>query len=306
MLSGIRHSFRSLPLFVPSLLIPGAVGAQQRCGVLPIHESREAHNIFGVQQELDLGDIEAEWLEKNQQVIPGGAFEGGVTAISNRLLSQITIPESERRIRIILIDIPEANSFSVGTSRIYITRKMIAVLRNDDELAGLLGHELEHILAHQNAVVVTQVFHDSLGVSSVSDRKDIAGKFERMLNGAEWNTAVMRAEVLRIQRQEEIHQYETDRFALCAMAAAGFSPRAYVELFDRFAETHGRRGNLLTDLLGMTTPNEKRLRTIYKSLRLLPKPCREIASPPSSAEFLAWREEVMAHPGLTFSQAGPR
>jgi predicted Zn-dependent protease len=63
---------------------------------------------------------------------------------------------------------------SVGPERIYISRKMVALLRNDDELAGSLGHELGHILAHQNATIVTQLFHEILGVNAVSVRKDIS------------------------------------------------------------------------------------------------------------------------------------
>ena len=79
-----------------------------------------------------------------------------------------------------------------------------------------------------------------------------------------------------------------------ASAAAGFSPRAYADLFDRFAATGGMRGNLLTDQLGITTAEERRLREIYKSLHSIPKPCREKPSLPGSPEFLKWQAEVTA------------
>jgi predicted Zn-dependent protease len=73
-------------------------------------------------------------------------------------------------------------SFSAGPERIYITRKMVALLRNDDELAGLLGHELGNFLMHQNAIVVSQLFHKILAVNAVSDRTDIPEKLRRMLD----------------------------------------------------------------------------------------------------------------------------
>jgi hypothetical protein len=59
---------------------------------------------------------------------------------------------------------------------------MVALLRNDDELAELLGHELGHILVHQNAIIVSQLFREILGVDVVSDRKDISDKLTRMFN----------------------------------------------------------------------------------------------------------------------------
>ena len=51
---------------------------------------------------------------------------------------------------------------------------MITLLKNDDELAGLPGHELGHMLARQNATIMSQLFRRILGVNAVSDRRDIS------------------------------------------------------------------------------------------------------------------------------------
>jgi predicted Zn-dependent protease len=283
----IRHGFAA---FVCCIFFVEAVAAQQKWPGLDLQKASKAHNIFSADQEMDLGDVEAELLEASFQVIRDREFTTHVTAISRRLLA--SLPATN--VRILLIDGPQAEAFSAGNSRIYITRKMVAMMRNDDELAGLLGHELAHILAHQNAFVVSQAFHDFLGVSSVGDRKDIADKFNRMLNSSRWNTNALPTTAPRIQWEDETDQYKADRFALYAAASAGFSPRAYAEFVDRFAATQGKRGNPLTDLFGITTPNERRLREIYKSLHSLPKSCREILPPTPSPEFTAWQAEVTA------------
>jgi len=190
------------------------------------------------------------------------------------------------------------NSFSVGAGRIYVTRKMVAFLRNDDELAGMLGHEMGHILTHQNAIEMTRTFHDILGVNSVSDRKDIFDKFNRMLDTIARDRGALVKTAERQEREEEPHQYEADRVALYAAAAAGFSPQAFVEFYDRLALTQGRTGNLLTDIFQVTKPGEKRLRELHKSETLLPASCREIAPAAPSAEFLAWQSEVIAYSGF--------
>jgi predicted Zn-dependent protease len=72
--------------------------------------------------------------------------------------------------------------------RIYITRKMVALLRNDGEFAGLLGHELGHILAHQNAIIASQLFRKILDVNVVSDRKDISDKLICMFKSIDRDT----------------------------------------------------------------------------------------------------------------------
>jgi len=83
---------------------------------------------------------------------------------------------------------------------------MITLLKNDDELAGLLGHELAHILAHQNAITVTQLFHQILGVNAVSDRTDISDKLMRILDSIDRDTKALHKAAQIIQRQEAIQQ----------------------------------------------------------------------------------------------------
>jgi Peptidase family M48 len=272
------------------------VCAQEKCPAPPALSASTQANIFNPQQELDLGDVEAGWLEKNYRVIHDDELAGRLNLINSRILAQL--PPTQLKFRVILIDSPVVNSFSVGAGRIYVTRKMVAFVRSDDELAGLLGHEMGHILTHQNAIEMTRKFHDFLGVDSVGDRRDIYDKFNRMLDSVGRNRDLLVKTVTREERQEEPHQYEADRVALYAVASAGFSSQAFVDFFDRLAQTHGKTGNLLTDFFGATKPDEKRLREMHKSQALLPAACGEIAPAAPSAEFLAWQSDVIAYSGL--------
>lgn len=282
-------------LFALAVLLGGAVRAQQPCSVTPALRIPTAAHIFSIQQERTLGDIEAELVESNYHAVHNEELAAHLNAIANRVLSQF--PPGQAWVRVILIDNPEANAFSVSPERIYITRKMVALLRNDDELAGLLGHELGHILMHENAIIVSQLFHEILGVNAVGDPKDISEKLRRMLDGIDRDRKLLRKAAQIIERQEGIRQNEADRVAVYASAAAGFSPQAYGELFDRSAGINGSSGSFLTDFFGETTSNLRRLREIKKTVRQLPRPCREIA-PATSAEFLTWQAAVISYPDL--------
>jgi len=282
-------------LFALTVLVGGTVRAQQSCSVTPALGIPTASNIFSAQQERDLGDVEAAWVETIYQVVHEDALTSHLNRVASRVQSQF--PRNQTPVHLILIDTPEAGSFSVAPDRIYITRKMVALLRDDDELAGLLGHELGHILMHENAIIVSQLFHEILGVNAVGDRKDISEKLRRMLDSIDRDTKSLRKAAQIIESQEGVRQYEADRVALYAAAAAGFSAQAYVELFDRSAGTNGGGGSVLTDFFGATTSNLRRLREINKTLRQLPPPCREIVPAPS-AEFLTWQAAVVSYPDL--------
>jgi predicted Zn-dependent protease len=247
-------------LFASTLLFTGAARAQQKCPAPPALSTPTGANMFNAQQELDLGDIEAELLEKDYRVIYDDELAARLNRISSRILAQL--PPTQLKLRIILIDSPIVNSFSFGAGRIYVTRKMIAFVRSDDEIAGLIGHEMGHILTHQNAIQVTREFHDILGVNAVGDRTDIFDKYNRLLDNFARDRSVALKTVERLQREEEPNQYEADRVALYAATAAGFSPQAFVAFFERYAQTRGKTGNFLSDFFGTTKPNEKRLREI--------------------------------------------
>jgi predicted Zn-dependent protease len=275
------------------VVVGSVVRAQQPCSVTPVLRIRTAANIFNAQQERTLGDIEAEWVESNYHPVHDAELAAHLNTVAGRILSQF--PPDRARVHIILIDTSEAESFSVGPERIYITRKMITLLKNDDELAGLLGHELGHILARQNAVIMSQLFRGILGVNTISDRKDISEMVTRLFANIDRDRKLLRKSAQIIETQEAIHQYEADRVALYASAAAGFSPRAFVDLFDRSANTNGKAGNLMTDIFAATTSDTRRLREIKKTLKRLPAPCREIV-PASSTEFRSWQASVSSYP----------
>jgi predicted Zn-dependent protease len=277
------------------LCVGEAVRAQQTCSVAVPIRAPAAADIFSAQQERILGDIEAEMVESSYHAAHDQELAVHLNAIAGRVLSQL--PHDQAPVRVILTDAPSAQSFSVGPERIYVSRKMVALLRNDDELAGLLGHELGHILAHQNATIVTQLFREILGVEAVSDRKDISEKLLLMFNDMDHDKKLLRKTDQIMQQQEGNRQNEADRVALYATAAAGFSPQAYAELFDRSAGTNDGTGSVLTDFFGTTTSDVRRLREIKKALKQLPRPCREIV-PAVSPEFHTWQAAVLAGPDL--------
>jgi len=289
----IRLPFPSFGyLFVLVLLVGNEVWAQQPCTSIPALKSQAVSSIFGSEQERMLGDIEAQFVEQNYLVLHDDESAAHLNTVARRIFSQL--PSEQMRVRIILIDTQEPESFSVGPERIYLARKMIRLLKNDDELAGLLGHELGHILTHQNAIMVSALFHEILRVNSVSDRKDISEKFTRLLDSIDGNKKMLWKASQVMERQEAIDQYEADRVAIFASAAAGFSAQAFLDLFERSAGTNGRKGNLMTDFFATTTSDETRLREIKKTLMQLPKPCREIAVA-SSKEFRTWQAAILSN-----------
>jgi len=273
----------------------GAARAQQQCSVTPEFKIARAANIFNPQQERLLGEVEAEEVEKAYAAVHDEDLEAHLNAVASRLMSPVR--SDQRRVYVALIDAPEANAFSVGSDRIYITRRLVALLRNDDELAGVLGHELGHIELHQNAVTVSRLFRQILGTTFVADRKDIAEKFGQMMASIDRDPKMLQSATRIIESQKGFNEFAADRFALYASARAGFSPQAVLELLERTEGTKGKARNFLGDFDGATNANQRRLREAGKALRGLPRACREI-TPADAGEFRTWQAAVNSYSEL--------
>jgi len=272
--------------------VPTASLAQEKCPAPTAFMASSAPNIFSAQQEVDLGDVLAEKVERSSKIIHDDALAAHMNSLLGRILVQI--PSTGLRFQVTLLDDPSVDAFSLPGGRIYVTRKMVAFIRNDDDLAGLLAHEMGHILSHQSAIEITRQLHDILGVTSVGDRKDIFDKFNRLIDNYARDPKLLEQQA----KQEEPEQYQADHVGLYAIANAGYAPQSFADFFDRLARTRGKTGGWMSDLFGVTTPDQKRLRVIYKDIDGMPAACRTAPVGTATDEFLRWQSDVIAYSGL--------
>jgi len=271
-----------LALLTALILSPTILAAQQSCPQPPALERTTGKNIFTDQQEVDLGDVMAEALARETSIIDDPSLTAHLDELGSRLARYL--PPNNLRFRFFLIDLSEVNAFSIPGGRIYVSRKIIAYARNDDELAGILAHEMGHIVTHQVAIHVTRRLREVLRITQVGDRSDISDKFQRLLENER------RKPSHNEEREEE--QVVADQVALFAMARAGFAPKAFVDWWDRFSATQGKTGSWFGNLVGYTNPEQKRLREQLKSVSMMPAECARI-SPSPSAAFEAWQARVI-------------
>jgi hypothetical protein len=264
--------------------------AAQSCSP-PVLTPSHALNLFNEQQEYDLGEVFAEHISFSLHVIEDDAVAGYLQQIGSRLVAQM--PPTKIRFRFFLVDSPEANAFAIPGGRVYVTRKLITTLRSEDELAGVLGHEMGHQLAHHGALDWSRIFHDDLGVTQLGDRADIEDKYNQYLD-------TIRTRGRSYSRGNEEHeQTGADQVAVYAVARAGYSPQAVIDFWDRFSETKGKQGNWWTDVFRTTRPESKRLRGFVKDLSSLPTGCiRPADNAAAPGDFARWQAATKNYNGF--------
>lgn len=264
---------------------PAVAAQNSACAPPSFSKVVNDRNIFNEQQEEWLGQILDEQVRKQYNTVedPEGDY---LQKMGERILAQL--PPSSRRYRFYIIDYPVNNAFSLGGSKVYVTRQLVAFLHNEDELAGLLGHEIGHIMTHQAAIDVSRMFRKYLNVTQVGDRNDIFQKWNQLQDVWAKKNAQMRDD-----EREEDEQQIADRIGLYGMVRAGYRPASISEFFDRLTESKGKTGNFLTDLFGTTNPNSKRLRLLINNAGALPQECITPLPASYSSHFLEWQKAVI-------------
>ena len=295
MLRNALHRWSAILFLAAFLTLAGGVvplRGQDGCRApLPKALGREP-NIFSEQQETDLGDAIAEKMARTYRISTDERFISYLEQIADRLLK--FMPATNLHVKISLVDLPNANAFDVAGGRVYIALKIVAMARNEDELAGVMAHEFGHMVVHQGAVDMSWYFRHWLKVTEVSDRRDVYDKFNQLIDTA-WHKPLdpTPADAAEKEIEKQENEMVADRLAIYALAGAGYSVEAFPEIFDRVAETKGKKGNGLTDFLGGGNPESKRLREGVKTAERIPERCIGGLPQPNPEAFKAWQRDVI-------------
>lgn len=273
-----------------ALLFLSATVFSQDCKPPEIVFNKNADNIFSEEQETILGDVMAEQVQKDYRIIGDAEVNSLVREIGEKITKHL--PPTGIKFKFYVVDLPEINAFITAGGRVYVTRKLIAFVRSEDELAGILAHELGHGTVRHGAIDMSRYFKKILGVDSVGDRKDIFEKYNRLID-------LSRTKRVRTSNShEDNQQLEADKIGVFAMTAAGYNPSAFSSAFDRLAGTEGKTGSWFSDLVGATSPSQKRLGEIIKAVETLPAACQDKNSVATASEFEKWQTAVINYSGF--------
>lgn len=115
-----------------------------------------------------------------------------------------------------VLDSPGINAFAAPGGYVFVTRGLIAVLRNEAELAGVLAHEMGHVLARHHLEALTAQERFKLVTDLAVEATDTRGLLSDALVGV---TREVYAKGL-----EQGDEFEADRMGVVIAARAGYDP----------------------------------------------------------------------------------
>ncbi len=129
-----------------------------------------------------------------------------------------------------LLDDPKTvNAFALPGGQIFITRALFNRLQNEAQLAGVLGHEIGHVIHRHSA---QQMAKGKLG-QMLSTAAGVGADDSRVMMGAQMANQMMQ---LKYGRNDET---QSDTTGIDYMAAAGYDPRGMLGVMQILKEASG-------------------------------------------------------------------
>lgn len=130
---------------------------------------------------------------------------------------------------------PSANAFALPGRKIGVHTGLLAVAKNQHQLAAVLGHEVAHVLANHGNERVSQQAAVEQGLSitqAILNPQSELGKTGMGLLGVGTQYGI-------IMPFSRAHESEADIYGLDLMAKAGFDPRESVALWVNMGKAGG-------------------------------------------------------------------
>jgi predicted Zn-dependent protease len=110
--------------------------------------------LVSVEQEKQLGEEEAKKVEAQMGVLEDAKLTAYLDALGQRLARES--PRQDVTHRFGIVDMAEPNAFALPGGPVYVSRGLLALVNAEDELAGVVGHEIGHVAARHSVQTISR------------------------------------------------------------------------------------------------------------------------------------------------------
>ncbi len=307
-----RSAIRSLaPLAALASIALGCASV-----VNPVTGERE-FTTMSPQEEVKIGQEQAALVEQQMGHVQNPALQAYIAQLGARLAA--FSPRQDVKYAFHAVEMEETNAFALPGGYVYVSRGLLALASSEDQLAGVIGHEIGHVAARHSASRQTRA--QAAGILSALGT--IAGA---VLGGAQGAQAI--GQLGQVAGQGWLASYsrdqerQSDEIGQRLAANAGYDPGGIAQFLEALGrEEQLRRGeSRKATFLDSHPTSAERVQTASARAATLPR----YAQPPIAkgrSEFVrkldgllvgpdpaqgVFRDNLFLHPDVDFALRFPR
>ncbi|MBC8101570.1 MAG: M48 family metalloprotease [Cytophagales bacterium] len=164
-----------------------------------------------------------------------------------------------------VIDDPDINAFSLPGGYIYVNKGLLNFVQSDDELAGVLGHEVIHAAHHhvarlqreQNRINTTMALGVLAAVLARVPTTDMANAM----------TGIQLVALQKVNGFGQSAERDADKAGVLAMEKSGYNPVGMLTFMERLARDERSRPDVEQGIFRTHPPSQARAKAITDEIK---------------------------------------
>ena len=190
-----------------------------------------ADAILNTNQESDLGRMIMRDIRRSGAVVEDPLITEYVNEIGNRIVAQTN--DGDHSFTFFAVKDPRINAFALPGGYIGVHTGLLEATRSEDELAGVIAHEVAHVTQRH----IARAIHANSRQSILSTAMMLGAIIVAAAGGSAdvVQGAMAVAQGTAIQQQinfTRTNEFEADRVGISALADAGFDPYGMASFFE--------------------------------------------------------------------------
>jgi beta-barrel assembly-enhancing protease len=243
----------------PPNIKPGSLDDVNAIGTRDIG-GRGIGNWYSVDSEIRMGRQYAAQVEKSMKFITDPVVNEYVNRIAQNLVknSDAKIPFTVK-----VIDADDVNAFALPGGFFFVNSGLILAADEESELAGVLAHEMSHVIAHHAARQMTRANYAQMGTIPLIFIGGWTGYgiYEAANLG-------MPVAFMKFSREFEA---QADYLGVQYMYKAGYDPQSFISFFEKLESLEKRKPGLISKAFEDHPPTPDRIEASQREIaRILP------------------------------------
>jgi predicted Zn-dependent protease len=183
-------------------------------------------NLISLEEEWQLGAQLSQDVAKQVRFNNDPAVNAYVSNMGQRIVAQAAPPFNQLPWQFHVVQDDAINAFAIPGGHVYVNTGLIKNADNAAELAGVMAHEISHILARHSTEQISRQYGLSVIAGAVLGQNP--GQLAQIAA-----QIVAGGALARFSREAE---EEADNIGIQAMAAAGYNPNGMASMFEELLE----------------------------------------------------------------------
>ncbi len=245
-----------------SVVAAGVLLAVTGAAIGAIQQPKPGWNLFSAKQDVQLGKEAQHEIEQKMAVVHNSEVSQYLTSIGQRLSRSRYAGEWPFTFG--LVADKNVNAFSLPGGPIYVNTGTIVACENEAQLAGVLSHEMSHIILRHatNQASKRNLVQIPAMLAGAVMGGGLLGTMAQLGVGLGANSVL-----LRFSRSAEA---EADYNGTLIMSDAGYNPIEMARFFEKL-EAQAGKSSVLTNFLSDHPNPGNRVRAVESEIRQLPQ-----------------------------------